>query len=207
MLGVAEVMPDTAAHTLARISRWKPALGALCAGLLLAGCAGAKDDAASLLTPNLTAQAKLQKQAELAISASAIPPGTGDLQGKGPSDTRTGGQPVAAAPPAADDKSNTANQEVYVDFQPGSVTLSDREKAVLREAVAARALSGWSRISISAARGGTGNLFDQAIVAEKRAKVVNEIIPSKMIELVEFDPTLPEDTVRLEFKRPPPAKS
>ena len=106
-----------------------------------------------------------------------------------------------------DEKSNTANQEVYVDFQPGSLTLSDREKAAVREAVAARVLSGWSRISISAARGGTGNLFDQAIVAEKRAKVVNEIIPSKMIELVEFDPTLPEDTVRLEFKRPPPAKS
>ena len=189
-------MSDTAA----RILRWKPAVGAMCAGLLLAGCAGAKDDAASLLTPSLAASAKSQRQAGLAVGASTSPPApeTGALPGQA-------GQQVAATGP--DDKSNTANQEVYVDFQPGSLTLSDREKAAVREAVAARVLSGWSRISISAARGGTGNLFDQAIVAEKRAKVVNEIIPSKMIELVEFDPTLPEDTVRLEFKRPPPAKS
>ena len=118
-----------------------------------------------------------------------------------------GGQQVAIAiPTAPDDKAKATQQELYIDFQSDSVTLSDKEKATLREAIAAKALSGWSRITISAARGGTGNSFDQAIVAQKRAKVVNEIIPIRMIELVEFDPTLPEDTVRLEFKRPP-AKS
>ena len=174
----------------------------LCAGMLLAGCAGAKDDAAQLLTPNLVAAAKQ--------AASTNPSETGSLPAKPVSVALPESQLAALvlqAPADGDQKAKSSNQELYVDFQADSVTLSDKEKASLREAVAARALTGWSRVSISAARGGAGNLFDQAIVGQKRARAVNEIIPIAMIELVEFDPTLPEDTVRLEFKRPPPAKS
>jgi hypothetical protein len=172
------------------------------ASVLLTGCAGAKDDAAQLLTPNLVAAAKQ--------AASTTPAETGSLSGKPVSVALPAAQLAALAvqTPVKDDATATSsNPELYIDFQSDSVTLSDKEKASLREAVAARALTGWSRISISAARGGAGNQFDQAIVGQKRARAVNEIIPIAMIELVEFDPTLPEDTVRLEFKRPPPAKS
>ena len=185
--------------------RWKPVFGLSCACLALAGCAASKDSATALLSSPAVA-AKQQTQA-----AKLIAPQTGSLPDKtAPGPTAAGHEWAAATvqpPSLIDGKSKTGNQELYVDFQADSVTLSDKEKAALQEAVADRVLSGWSRISISAARGGAGNQFEQAIIAQKRARVVNEIIPTKMIELVEFDPTLPEDTVRLEFKRPPPAKS
>lgn len=198
-------MPEQRAPILARIRQCTPALGSFLLCMVLAGCAASKDDAAALLPPFVGAP---KQQAQSAV----VPPlETGSLPAKTPPTPKAAGQEVAAAmispSGSPDEKTKAGEQELYVDFQAESVALSDREKAALREAVAARVLSGWSRISISAARGGTGNLFDQAIKAEKRARVVNEIIPNRMIELVEFDPTLPEDTVRLEFKRPPPAKS
>jgi hypothetical protein len=185
--------------------------------LALAGCSANKQSAELLLPP----AGQLQQQAvQLACAAgsadkadpSKCPPKPQAATPSASQPIQTGALPqqlaaaATATPPAAPDPAKPVPQELYIDFQPDSVTLSDKEKAALREAVAARALSGWSRISISAARGGPGNQFDQAVVAQKRARVVNEIIPIAMIELVEFDPTLPEDTVRLEFKRPP-AKS
>jgi hypothetical protein len=193
--------------------------------LALAGCSANKQAADLLLPPSGQLQ---QQAAQLSCGAgsadkadpSKCPPKPQSATQSATQPSQTGalpqqadkapGQQFAAAatttPPTAPDPAKPVPQELYIDFQPDSVTLSDKEKSALREAVAARALSGWSRVSISAARGGTGNQFDQAVVAQKRARVVNEIIPIAMIELVEFDPTLPEDTVRLEFKRPP-AKS
>jgi hypothetical protein len=179
---------------------------ALFAGLAIGGCAANKQVAEQLLqpaTPPLACGKGTPGAADCPPAASAVPPKTPPASWA-PALAAAAQTPSSATDEPAKPKANP--QELFVDFQPDSLTLSDREKAAIRETVTARAQSGWSRISISAARGSSGNQFDQAMVAQKRARVVNEIIPIQMIELVEFDPTLPEDTVRLEFKRPP-AKS
>lgn len=99
-----------------------------------------------------------------------------------------------AAPPSM---SNT--EELFIDFEPAMVTLSEKEQNAIREAAAVRLAGGDKVARICAARGGSGNWFDQAVVAQKRARVVNELLPPRMVASLEFDPALPEDTVRIEF--------
>lgn len=100
--------------------------------------------------------------------------------------------------PAAGQPSSDA--ELFIDFEPDSVTLPERNQRAIREAVAARMLGGARRLRIVAARGGSGNMFDQAVIAQKRARAVKDMLPVRMVSSVEFDPTIPEDTVKIEFK-------
>jgi hypothetical protein len=59
--------------------------------------------------------------------------------------------------------------------------------------------SSTGKVLIFAGRGGKGNMFDQAVVAQKRANHVKELLPRSMIVSVEFDPQQIDDTVRIEF--------
>lgn len=165
----------------------------VCGAVSMAGCAsspgtlpGPPVTTGSLSTP-ADSEPATPKTDTIQIAAQVVP-----KSGPGP-DTSAAGRPAAPAP--AD--------ELYLDFDVTSVTLSDREKASLRQAVAARILAGGAatRIRISAGRGGSGNLFEQAKFGEKRARGVKELLPPQVVEAIEFDPTLPEDTVRLEFKK------
>ncbi len=107
-------------------------------------------------------------------------------------------QPAGSASATPTAKADGA--ELFIDFEPGAVTLPDQSRRKIVDAVAARMLDGATRLRIVAARGGSGNMFDQAVIAQKRARVVNELLPARMVDSVEFDPMLPEDTVRIEFK-------
>lgn len=105
-------------------------------------------------------------------------------------------QPAAAAavPAAPSDV-----EELYIDFEPTAVTLADKDRQAAREAIAIRLAGGGKSARIYAARGGNGNWFDQAVIAQKRARVVKELLPNRMVSSLEFDPSLPEDMVRVEF--------
>ena len=193
--------------------------------LALTACAGTKEEAAALLPPAVVAEGKLQAQADLAacrkangssgepvrVSGSAVAGTTqADCTPRTPASNalETGAIPARepTALPAAitsnSDGTKPTTDELYIDFIPGSFTLSDREKVGIREAVAARLLSGPVRLRVAAARGGSGNLFDQATAGEKRARFVKDILPPRLVDSAEFDPSLPEDTVRIEFYRP-----
>lgn len=108
--------------------------------------------------------------------------------------------PKPAGAAGANQATKADGAELFIDFEPGAVTLPDPARRQIVDAVAARMLDGATRLRIVAARGGSGNMFDQAVIAQKRARVVNELLPARMVDSVEFDPMLPEDTVRIEFK-------
>ncbi len=93
----------------------------------------------------------------------------------------------------------STTEELFVDFEPSSLSLPARERQALKEAVAVRLVGGGKAVRIFAARGGQGNWFDQAVVAQQRARAVNALLPPRMEVSMEFDPSLPEDTVRIEF--------
>lgn len=191
----------TVANALTR-NRFRQAvtgLASVSAGLVLTACGLSKQDATSLLPPNVVAEAKLREHSDKLAEAKPLETGTiAPAPRPIPALMQAGTAALAANAPGG----NPAREELYIDFQPGSLTLSDREKASIKEAVGSRLLSGDVRLRISAARGGMGNQFDQAIVGGKRARLVNAMLPARMVESVEFDPSLPEDTVRLEFYRP-----
>lgn len=212
-------MPVANAHQSARLKRLLMVAAYLGAVLTLTACGLSKQETAALLPPAVVAEAKLRAQAEAMTCATtpgkpACPPGApANIPGAAPLETGSipkTAQPVQSAPAVQAAASVTTPQssksaspeELYIDFQAGSVTLSEREKLAVKEAVGARVLSGDVRVRIAAARGGSGNWFDQATIADKRARFVNGILPNTMVDSVEFDPNLPEDTVRLEFYRP-----
>lgn len=179
------------------------------AALQLAGCAAnlalpeSSAATANLPSPATTAS-NTPVKAGAAIETGTLPPAAAALvasaaaaAGNVPS---TNGE-IVAKPDVV--PATSVPEELYIDFEPASVTLSDKEKASLREAVTAKLLATGkqTKIKISAARGGTGNLFDQATFATKRARSVKEVLPPRVVETIEFDPSLPEDTVRLEFRK------
>ncbi|MEQ1698247.1 MAG: hypothetical protein ABL901_20650 [Hyphomicrobiaceae bacterium] len=172
--------------------------------LMLTACGMSKQESSQLLPPAVVAEGKLRAQAEAAAAKSlhSLPLETGSVSSASAVPPLNGAKAPVVSSAAKTTGGNAAAEELYIDFLPGSVTLSDREKASIKEAVAVRLLSGEVRLRISAARGGTGNQFDQAIIADKRARIVNGILPIRMVESVEFDPNLPEETVRIEFYRP-----
>jgi len=203
------------AQRFPRLQRLVVQVACLCTALFLTACGLSKQDTAVLLPPSVIAEAKLRAQAEDLACKTSPGKSTGCPPiAVSPVPLETGSIPQTVRPPleatlavsAAGTPKPTAGsagrEELYIDFQPGSVTLSDREKFAIKDAVGARLLSGDVRLRISAARGGTGNLYEQATIADKRARVVNGILPNKLVDSVEFDPDLPEDTVRLEFNRP-----
>lgn len=117
-----------------------------------------------------------------------------------PSGIETGALPAQAAPqPAAVAGTQSDVEELYIDFEPTAVTLTDKDRQAAREAIAIRLAGGGKTARIYAARGGSGNWFDQAVIAQKRARVVKELLPNRMLSSLEFDPSLPEDMVRVEF--------
>lgn len=183
-----------------RFGRLAAGLMSISAGLALTACGMSKQETASLLPPAVVAEGKLRAQAE--ALAKPIETGSNPPMPSPAAQPLHRGAAVPVTSVAAKAATGAGAEELYIDFLPGSVSLSDREKAGIKEAVAARSLSGDVRLRISAARGGTGNQFDQATIADKRARIVNGILPIRMVESVEFDPNLPEDTVRIEFHRP-----
>ena len=88
--------------------------------------------------------------------------------------------------------------ELIVDFQADSIVVTATEAAKIKRFLAAQNLKPGSRIRVSVARGGFGNMFDQAVVAQQRARVVKELFPAQVLSSVNFDPQLAEDTVRVE---------
>jgi hypothetical protein len=102
---------------------------------------------------------------------------------------------TAAAAPAIKSKSG----DLTIDFDSETAPVSPKDQRAIAAMVAAKKGGSANKIRIFAGRGGNGNMFDQAVVAQKRANRVKELLPPGMVVSVEFDPQQIDDTVRIEF--------
>jgi hypothetical protein len=106
------------------------------------------------------------------------------------------GAPAAtAATPAIKSKSG----DLTIDFDSETAPVSPKDQRAIAAMLAAKKGGSANKIRIFAGRGGNGNMFDQAVVAQKRANRVKELLPPGMVVSVEFDPQQIDDTVRIEF--------
>jgi hypothetical protein len=205
-----------------------PRAAALLAALAISACSLDKESA-GLTPAQVLAQVPPEKCPETpAAQPAATQPGVADMlakargapagadraaaqrrpdcppAGRKPAGIETGALPAAQAVPqpaaaAAVPAAQSDVEELYIDFEPTAVTLGDKDRQAAREAIAIRLAGGGKSARIYAARGGSGNWFDQAVIAQKRARVVKELLPNRMVSSLEFDPSLPEDMVRVEF--------
>jgi hypothetical protein len=88
--------------------------------------------------------------------------------------------------------------DLTIDFDSETAPISPKDKRAIADMLAKKGSSA-SKVRIFAGRGGNGNMFDQAVVAQKRANRVKELLPPSMVVSVEFDPQQIDDTVRIEF--------
>jgi hypothetical protein len=88
--------------------------------------------------------------------------------------------------------------DLTIDFDSETAPISPKDKRAIAEMVSKKAAAS-SKVLIFAGRGGKGNMFDQAVVAQKRANHVKQLLPPGMVVSVEFDPQQIDDTVRIEF--------
>jgi hypothetical protein len=104
-------------------------------------------------------------------------------------------------PAAAKSASATldADPNVIVEFDSENAGISEKDRKAVIAAIAAQAKAGRRLVRIYAGRGGDGNIFERAAIADRRAKLVKRLFPAGMVNLVEFDPLQADDTVRVEF--------
>ena len=88
--------------------------------------------------------------------------------------------------------------DLTLDFDGDTAPISPKDKRAIADMLAKKGKS-TSQVRILAGRGGRGNMFDQAVVAQRRANSVRDLLPTGMVVSVEFDPLQVDDTVRVEF--------
>jgi hypothetical protein len=88
--------------------------------------------------------------------------------------------------------------DLTIDFDSETAPISPKDQRAIADMLAKKGGSA-TKVRIFAGRGGNGNMFDQAVVAQKRANRVKELLPPAMVVSVEFDPQQIDDTVRIEF--------
>jgi hypothetical protein len=88
--------------------------------------------------------------------------------------------------------------DLTIDFDSETAPISPKDKRAIADMLSKKGSTA-SKVRIFAGRGGNGNMFDQAVVAQKRANRVKELLPPGMVVSVEFDPQQIDDTVRIEF--------
>lgn len=92
-----------------------------------------------------------------------------------------------------------SNAAMTIEFIGDDERLASKDKAALSSFVASNRSAGRRTVRIFAGRGGGGNVFEQVVLAQKRARTVQAMLPSNIHVFIEFDPALADDTVRLEF--------
>jgi hypothetical protein len=107
----------------------------------------------------------------------------------------TSGQPAATQTGPGVPSKGT---DLTIDFDSETAPISPKDKRAIAEMLTKRAGT-TDKVRIFAGRGGKGNMFDQAVVAQKRANHVKQLLPASMVVSVEFDPQQIDDTVRIEF--------
>jgi hypothetical protein len=107
--------------------------------------------------------------------------------------------PAAPAAPAGDANALVPSKgsDLTIDFDSETAPVSPKDKRVIADMLAKKGKA--SKVRIFAGRGGGGNMFDQAVVAQRRANSVKELLPPGMVVSIEFDPLQVDDTVRIEF--------
>ncbi len=88
--------------------------------------------------------------------------------------------------------------DLTIDFDSDTTPVSPKDKRTITDFVSKKSNAA-RKVRIFAGRGGKGNMFDQAVVAQKRANHVKQLLPPGMVVSVEFDPQQIDDTVRIEF--------
>lgn len=91
--------------------------------------------------------------------------------------------------------------ELTVEFNADEERVAARDKPALSNFIASNRTAGRKTVRIYAGRGGGGNVFEQAVLAQKRARAVQAMLPSNVAVSIEFDPGQADDTVRLEFDK------
>jgi hypothetical protein len=112
---------------------------------------------------------------------------------------RVKAQLVATSSPApAAPSGPSKGSDLTIDFDSETAPISPKDKRAIADMLAKRAAT-TGKVRIFAGRGGKGNMFDQAVVAQKRANHVKQLLPPSMVVSLEFDPQQIDDTVRIEF--------
>lgn len=91
--------------------------------------------------------------------------------------------------------------ELTVEFNADEERVAPKDKPALSSFIASNRTAGRKSVRIYAGRGGGGNVFEQAVLAQKRARAVQSMLPSNVAVSIEFDPGQADDTVRLEFDK------
>jgi hypothetical protein len=84
-------------------------------------------------------------------------------------------------------------------YAPESLVLRPADEAALKTALGKIGDTDRVHAKIIAARGGAGNAFDQLMVARSRAQRINEMLPKHVVASIEFNPEMPDNTLRVEF--------
>ena len=83
----------------------------------------------------------------------------------------------ALLPAAAKSASATLDPNVIVEFDSENAGVSDKDRKAVATTIAAQAKAGRRQVRIYAGRGGDGNIFERAAIADRRAKLVRGCFP------------------------------
>lgn len=193
---------------------------AVCVAALLSGCGASLEPVTTASVNSRSAAVTPARQPDCAIEVTSAKPTTVDAMlaaarnAQPSTSAATSNQDcvsarmraqlasVAAAP--ADAPSNAvagAARELTIEFDGDETRLTDKDKAALSSLVAANRKAGSRSVRLQAGRGGAGNIFEQAVVAERRARLVKRQLPPDLSVSIEFDPAQADDTVRVEFSK------
>jgi hypothetical protein len=109
-------------------------------------------------------------------------------------------EPVDVSQKASSTKAELG--ELIIDFRSDGDTLPASEILRIKRFQSELKLKAGNKIKLTVARGGFGNMFEQAVIAQRRARVIKELFPARMITSTDFDPQQSEDTVRVEVVDP-----
>lgn len=106
-----------------------------------------------------------------------------------------GGASADASPAAT----RSAAQDLMIEFDGDEARVAAKDRAALAALARHNRDAGRKVARIHAGRGGAGNVFEQAILAQQRARAVQDLLPKDVKATIDFDPELADDTVRIEF--------
>lgn len=186
----------------------------------LSGCATTQPDPMSLIPTNLQAsmiaEARMREAKEAATTPAPGAEASGSVSvneilararadGSAPP---SGGTPQAGAEPAqiaatrADPMTTgsvrpPASRDIIVPFEEGADSLSPAETQKLASALKAKKLGDKMPIVLLAGPANASSAFDQALLAQKRARAVQSLLPSSVSAKVDYDPNAEPDTVKI----------
>lgn len=90
-------------------------------------------------------------------------------------------------------------QPLKLRYAPSSIELRRNEALALAAKFSEAASRDDVRLTIAVGRGGIGNAFEQVMMAHNRVRLINEMLPPRLVASSTFDPELADDTLIITF--------